>query len=115
MTLNRGSAVEVSIAAAVAVLDFNLLSNSPHRQSSMPRTLKAAALRGSAAAGDTAVSILINQTEVARIFNTTTGFPNRDDLVRIGAAIPTNAEVSAVIVDAPATNPINLLMEFGPG
>ena len=106
------SAVEVSIAAAVAVLGYNMLQNSPHRQSSTPRTLRAAALRGSAAAGDSAVSILVNQTEVARIYNTTTGFPNRDDLKAIGVGIPANAEVSVIVVDAPATNPLNLLAEF---
>jgi len=108
------SAVEVSIAAAVAVLGFNMLANSPHRQSSTPRTLTAIALRGSAAAGDSEISVLVNQTEVARIFNTTTGFPNRDDLVAIGERIPQNAEISAIVVDAPATNPLNLLAEFGP-
>lgn len=106
------SAVEVSIAAAVAVLGYNMLSNSPHRQSSKGRTLTAVAVRGSAAAGDSAVSVLVNQTEVARLFNTTTGFPNRDDLVAVGEWIPPNAEVSAIVVDAPATNPLNLLFEF---
>jgi len=106
------SAVEISIAAAVAVLNYNMLQNSPHRQDSRPRRLKAAALAGSAAAGDSAVAISINQLEVARIFCTTTGFPTRDHLKEIEVPVPANSEVSVVVVDAPATNPLNLLLEF---
>lgn len=104
--------VEVSVAAATAVLDFNLLGNSQHRQSSRARRLRSVALKGSAAAGDTRVSISVNQREIASIFNSGTGFPNRDDLKAVGEAIPTNAEISAIIQDAPATNPINLMLEF---
>jgi len=105
-------AVEISIAAAVAVLDFNLLGNSKHRQSDRSRRLRAAALAGSAAAGDSRIAISINQQEVGSIFNSATGFPTRDHLKSIGVTVPPNAEVSAVVTDAPATNPLNLLLEF---
>jgi len=105
-------AVEVSIAAAVAVLDYNLLQNSPHRQASRMRTLRAVGLAGSAAAGDAQVAILINQTEVARVYNNATGFPNADSLKHVGAQVPANAEISVVVTDAPATNPLNLLLEL---
>jgi len=91
---------------------YNLLTNSPHRQSSRSRRLRSIALAGSAAAGDTEVQVLINTTEVARKFNTATGFPTRDHLASINRAVPANAEVSVTVVDAPATNPINLLLEF---
>jgi hypothetical protein len=30
----------------------------------------------------------------------------------IGEEVPPNSEISAVVVDAPATNPLNLLIEF---
>jgi len=103
---------EVSIAAATAVLDFNLLANNQHRQSNRTRRLRSVALRGSAAAGDTKVSISVNQTEIASIYNSGTGFPNRDDLKGVGESIPPQSEISAVITDAPATNPINLMLEF---
>lgn len=106
-------AVEVSVAAAVAVLDYNLLGSSPHRQTTRSRRLTAAGLTGSAAAGDSAISILVNQTEVARIYNSSTGFPNRDSLKAINVSVPPSAEVAAIVVDAPATNPLNLLMEIG--
>jgi hypothetical protein len=106
------SMTEVSLAAAVAVLGVNLLANSPHRQSARRRRLTAVGLAGSAAAGDSEVSILINQTEVGRLFNSATGFPDRFDLMAIGEDVPSNSEISAVVVDAPATNPLNLLIEF---
>jgi len=106
------STVETSIAAATAVVGFNLLSNSPHRQSSRARRLRSIGLAGSAAAGDTEVSVLVNATEVARKFNTATGFPTRDHLSSVMRQIPANAEVAVIVIDAPATNPINLLLEF---
>lgn len=106
------SVVEVSLAAAVAVLGVNLLSDSPHRQASQQRTLRGIALAGSAAAGDTRVRVLVNQVEIANIFNSGTGFPNRDDLKLVNAPVPGNSEVSVIVTDAPATNPINLMMEF---
>lgn len=105
-------AVEVSVAAATAVVDYNLLGNSPHRQSSAPRRLRAVALCGSAAAGDTRIAVSVNQREIAAIFNSTTGFPTRDHLKGVGENIPPNAEISAIVTDAPATNPLNLLLEF---
>lgn len=106
------SSVEVSVAAATAVLGYNLLQNSPHRQSTRPRRLRAIALAGSAAAGDSEVQILINTTEVARKFNSATGFPTRDHLVAVNVRVPAGSEVAAIVVDAPATNPLNLLLEF---
>ena len=106
-------AVEISVAAAVAILDYNLLQSSPHRQTTGDRTLRAVALTGSAAPGDSAVSILVNQTEVARIYNSKTGFPNRDDLKAVGVRVPSNAEIAAIVVDAAATNPLTFMMEIG--
>lgn len=106
------SVVELSIAAAVAVLDFNLMQNSTYRQSARSRNLRAIALTGSAAAGDAAVAIKIGNVEVARKFNSATGFPTRDHLVPVNRTIPPNSEVGAIVVDAPATNPLNLIMVF---
>jgi len=103
---------EISVAAAVAVVGYNLLQNSPHRQSRRPRRLRSIALCGSAAAGDTEIQVLIGTTEVARKFNTTTGFPTGDHFVRVGRSVPPGEEVHAIVTDAPATNPINLIVDF---
>lgn len=109
---NEMASVEVSLAAAVAVLGVNMVADSPHKQSGVSRTLRAAALAGSAAAGDSEVSILAGATEIARIFNSTTGFPTRDHLKGIQETIPANQELSVIVVDAPATNPLNIHLEL---
>lgn len=104
--------VEVSLAAAVAVLGVNLLADSPHRQAPQIRTLRSIGLAGSAAAGDSQVRVLVDQREIATVFNSATGFPNRDDLKAVGERIPGGSEVSVIVTDAPATNPLNLMVEF---
>jgi len=106
------ASVEISLAAASAPLGTNMLADSPHRQAGRARTLRSAALAGSAAAGDSEISILAGTTEIARIFNSATGFPTRDHLKGIQEMIPENQELSAIVVDAPATNPLNLHLEL---
>jgi len=105
----------ISVAAATAVAGYNLMTNSPELiTSGGNRLIENVALTGSAAAGDTEVSIRIASTEIARIFNTATGFPTQDaskiDLG--GALVPAGEPVSAIILDAPATNPINLQIDL---
>jgi len=108
-----GGALEfVSVAAATAVVGYDLLSGSRMRQSNLDRTLVAAGLAGSAAAGDTVVELYVGTTLVAVLYNLATGFPNRDSLMRIGAVVPAGVEVVARVTDAPATNAINLVLDF---
>jgi len=104
---------EVSIAAAVAVVNFNLLQSSTFRQVGVARMIRGAALAGSAAALDTQVEVVVGTNVVARLFNLATGSFTRDHLLPIGAMVPANTEVSVRVVDAPATNPINLAIDFG--
>jgi len=105
--------IQVSIAAATAVVNYDLLRNTTYRSSSRPRRIIAAGLAGSAAALDTELEIMVGNTEVGRIYNSATGAPNRDSMFRIGAPVPANLEVTARVVDAPVTNPINLAIDFG--
>lgn len=103
---------QVSVAAAVAVLGYDLLTGSVFKQSTERRYLKGAALAGSAAAGDTKISILKGTTKIGELYNVTTGFPTTDHLFGIGEWILPNDEITAEITDAPATNPINLNLDF---
>ena len=105
---------QTSTAAATAVLGYNLLRDSVFDQVSWPRVLRGAALAGSSAALDTKVEIFVGTNKVAELYNTATGAPNRDHLFPINARVGAGEEVSAVIVDAPATNPINGLFDFAP-
>lgn len=100
-----------SVAAATAVVGYDLLTNYPAmRQSGAPRTLDEAALTGSAAAGDTEISLRIGNVQVVRIFNTATGFPTQDasKIQLPGYFIPAGEPLSAIVLDAPTSNPINL-------
>jgi len=106
------SVEQESIAAAVAVVGYDLLQNSSMRQSNKNRTLIAAGLQGSAAAGDTEVELTIGTNRVGKLFNVTTGFPNRDAMFRVGQPVPSGEEVHAYVRDAPATNPINIALDF---
>jgi len=107
--------IQTSTAAATAVVDYNLLSNHPARQSNRPRTLAYAGVKGSAAALDTLVRILIGTRRLADLYNTGTGMANRDDMFQINATVAANEEISAIIVDAPSTNPINLVLDVRGG
>ena len=103
---------QFSIAAATAVLGFDLASNTYWQQHSRPRRLVAVGLRGSAAALDTKVRILAGTNQIAELYNDTTGAVNRDAMFRIGSMIPAGVEVHVFVDDAPATNPINGALDF---
>lgn len=103
---------QVSVAAATAVIGYDLARDATWQQSMAPRRLRGAALAGSAAALDTEIAIFRGSVKIGELFNSATGAPTRDHLFPIGAVIPAGEEVSVLIIDAPATNPINLLMDF---
>lgn len=104
-----------SVAAATAVVGYDLFTNQPQvRQSGSNRLLESVALTGSAAAGDTEVSFRVGNVEVARLFNSATGFPTQD-AARVnlgGALIPAGEPLSAIVLDAPTTNPINAQVDI---
>jgi len=103
----------VSVAAATAVVGYDLLTNRPDISSSgVRRVLRALALTGSAAAGDTAVDVKVGNRTVASLFNSATGFPTNDaSKFPTSYAVPPGSAVSVIVTDAPATNPINLLVD----
>lgn len=104
----------ISIAAATAVVGYDLLTNRPDVQSAAQgRTLRSVALTGSAAAGDTVVDIKVGNRTVATLYNTATGFPTNDaSKFDTSYVVPPGSPVSVVVTDAPATNPINLLVDL---
>lgn len=102
-----------TIAAATATLDYDLLKDKRTRMGPTNRILKSVALKGSAAAGDAAADVYIDTSFIGRFFNNATGFPNNDDLISVGSlGWPAAAVLSAVVVDAPATNPLNLMYSW---
>jgi hypothetical protein len=98
-----------SVAAATAVVGYDLASATIWQQTSSPRVLTGISLTGSAAAGDTKVDLFVDQVKIAEFFNSKTGFPNRDDVKGLsGNYVPPGAQLHIFVTDAPATNPINV-------
>jgi len=102
----------VSIAAAVALVGADLLLGERWKEQPNDRVLTGIGCMGSAAGGDTVIDLLVDETRVAQITNQGVGFPNNDDMVEVSVIIPGNAELTAVVTDAAATNPINLRLDL---
>lgn len=104
----------VSIAAATAVLGYDLLTNRPDiAVSGRDRVLRALGLVGSAAAGDSAIDVKVGNVTVATLFNSATGFPTADAaMFKTAYHVPAGTPVSLVVIDAPATNPLNALIDL---
>lgn len=105
-------AIENSVAAATAVVGYDLIADEPLRQAGYDRNVRGLALAGSAAAGDSKVKLMVGNVEVATAYNKATGFPTRDHMVPMGAKVPGGTEVRVVVTDAPATNPLNVIVDF---
>lgn len=101
---------EVSIAAATAVVGYDLLTGLPMAKSSgASRALRSGGVAGSAAALDTAVDVMIGGVIVGKLHNVSTGMVQSDrDMTDFGDLyIPPGEALSLLVTDAPATNPIN--------
>ncbi len=101
---------QASIAAATAVIGYDLLKDTWFQQVGYPRLMTGFGLKGSAAAGDSSVDLFIDTVKIGTFFNTSTGFPNMDDLMPMGHAIPAHARLHAYVTDAPASNPLNVMI-----
>lgn len=105
---------QVSVAAASAPVGTDLFANETWKRRPFARLLRAVGVKGSAAGGDTEIELFIGETRIANVFNVDTGLPNRDNAMPVGRLIPPNEELRAIVVDAPATNPINLFVDLMP-
>lgn len=101
-----------STAAATAVLGYDLAANQIWAVSGSPRALTGFAITGSAAAGDTKVDVFIDQVKILEAYNVTTGFPTKDHFYGLDNLCPAGSKISVVVTDAPATNPINIVVTW---
>lgn len=104
----------VSIAAATAVVGYDLISDADWQQQPYARRIAAIAVTGSAAAADTEIEIFIGPVRIGVMKNTNTGYPTDDDFVGCNELVPAGAKIQAKVVDAPASNPIVVLMAVSP-
>lgn len=111
-----GGIEEVSIAAASAAVETDILKDSDFRQAPKGeggRHLVGVGFAGSAAAGDTVAELKNGQSLIARLRNRATGYATMDHVLPLDVWIPSGDELACKITDAPATNPINLLLVWG--
>jgi hypothetical protein len=104
---------ENATAAASATVGTDLLASQSWRTSSRPRILERIAVAGSAASGDSAVEVVVNQVSIGYIYTSGTGAPQWDrDYKECGFPIGANSVVTAIVRDAPATNALHLGLKF---
>lgn len=110
----RGGAMQqATAAAATAVLNYDLMTGQTFRLAPFRRYIKRAGLAGSAAVGDTQVRLMAGQVELVLLNNTALGMPSAlADMNEIGGWVPAGVELRGIVVDAPATNPINLFIDI---
>ena len=91
---------QTSIAAATAIVGYDLTRDTTWRIASYARVAVAIGLAGSAAALDTKVDIFIGSVKVGEMYNSATGAPNRDSMFRMNNPIPAGAPISVIVTDA---------------
>lgn len=95
--------VQVSVAAATAVVGYDLLQNNPLQVVSYDRLASGLGLAGSAAALDTEINVFVDGVRYGNFFNTATGAVLMDSHMQtVEIPIPAGAKISAVVTDAPA-------------
>ena len=101
----------VSVAAATAVLDYDLFSEEVWARTPQGRAVTGFALTGSAAAGDSKVELYVGETRIGQFYNNKTGFPNVDDLLPLeNLFVPPNSQLRCIVRDAASTNPLNAMI-----
>lgn len=103
---------QVSVAAATAVLGYDLTTGTLWAVQGNRRVITGIAVTGSGAAGDAKIDLYVDQVKIGEFFNTTTGFPTRDHFYVLNSFVPAGSKISMIVTDAAATNPLNVVMQW---
>ena len=99
------------VAAADAVLEFDLFGGEVWKRTPNNRALTGIGCRGSTAAGDFEFELYIDEVRVGNFMNSDTGVPNNDDVLPLESLfVPAGAELRAVVRDAAAGNPVHTMV-----
>jgi len=102
-----------SVAAAVAVLGYDLATAQTWKTAGQDRIINAVGLAGSAAVLDTQVDIMVGEVKIAELYNSSLLAVQKDtDMFRGGAFVPGGTPISILVTDAPATSPINVAVDL---
>ena len=105
---------QISVAAATAVVGYDLFADEWFQGSPQPRALTGFGLAGSAAALDTLVSLFIGTTKVGEFYNSATGMVLVDaHMIPLDYLyVPPGEDLHLYVDDAPTTNPINAILTW---
>jgi hypothetical protein len=109
------ASIEVSRAAATAVVDYDMFTGVPGAEIQPGERCVGIALKGSAAAGDSRVRFMAGDTLIGWIYNNSTGAPGRDDVIPATYRNRTGStqRLYGIVTDAPASNPLFVLAIVG--
>ena len=109
--------IEVSVAAATAVINYDMLSSSAAaqrgaRMSNVVRVITGIGVCGSAAAGDCEVQIFVEDAYYGNMKNKATGGVTNDHILKgLDIPVPAAAQIRIVVSVAPGTNPLNVVIQ----
>ena len=103
----------VQRSASDATVGTDIISNETWRIASDSRVLSRIGLTGSAAPGDTKVELFAGNLRIGEFYNSAMGAPQAlRDMFDVNVIIPGGMPLVANVSDAPATNPIYLVVEI---
>ncbi len=95
----------VGVAAATAVLGYDMFTSEPWARSPTHRTLNEIGVAGSAVIGDSEVDLYVDEIRIGNFFNTALLLPGFDQMIALGRLfVPAGALLRALVRDAPATS-----------
>ena len=104
---------QVSIAAATAVVGYDLFKDTIWQQAPYPRILSGVGCAGSTAALDTKVSIYVGTVKVGEFYNSAQGAVLvNQHMFAMNENIAAGDLLHAYVDDAADTHPINMVVEL---
>lgn len=102
---------QISVAAATAVVGYDLFSDEWFQQLSEDRDLTRIGVAGSAAPLDTLVELFVGLEKIGEFYNSALGMVLMDaHMLDIDADVPEGELLHLYVVDAPATNPLQVVV-----
>jgi len=92
------------VAAATAIVGYNLLRDERWARTPVDRMLNGFGLTGSAVIGDSEVEVFVDEQRVGSYFNDSLLLGSLDNLGPLEVEVPAGAELTAIVRDAPATS-----------
>ena len=102
------SMIDISVAAATAVVGYDMMTGDKNKQVSYDRSITDIGLCGSAAAGDSEIELFVGTISYGKFKNLATGYPTNDHMISVEIPVPAGEQINAIVTDAAGTNPLNL-------